>query len=131
MVKIEEGKFYKTRDGRKVGPIRRYDHDSWTGDAGNTLYTVDGLRYFERDRGGSSDLISEWPNEETGPIRTITRREIVPGQYGCIKVESKPDGGYLHVRLVAEDCDLKTWYNAEQLREAAHILNQLAEALDQ
>ncbi|MGH6774745.1 hypothetical protein [Brucella tritici] len=61
---IETGKFYRTRDGRKVGPMRRYN-DGWlyeTDDHGR-MWRDDGMRYYEKSRGGGSDLIAEWIDE--------------------------------------------------------------------
>lgn len=84
------------------------------------------------------DLVIVHPNdltsidtltEETGPIRTVTRREIV---------EWNDD--VLHIIPHEKDCVMVAFVNkgdvtfhsltADQLREAAHILNQLAEALE-
>lgn len=56
---IQAGRFYKTRDGRKVGPMRRHD-DAWSADGGVRMYIDDGQRYFEYDRGGPTDIIAEW-----------------------------------------------------------------------
>lgn len=61
------------------------------------------------------------PNS-TSPIRT--RREVVPGVYGHVKVSNNPDAG-LVVYLPLNN------YNAEELREAAHLFNQLAEVLEE
>ena len=61
---IETGKFYRTRDGRKVGPMRRYS-GGWlyeTDDHGR-MWRDDGMRYYEESRGGGSDLIAEWVDE--------------------------------------------------------------------
>lgn len=64
------------------------------------------------------------------PIRTVTRREIVPGVYGKVEVEKHDTHPtYLMVRV----CDIRGTFrimNAEELREAAHILNQIAEVLE-
>lgn len=65
-LKIEAGKFYKTRDGRKVGPIRlKATHGS------DGPYRIDGLwNYLENGLVGSisngdhkDDLITEWIDE--------------------------------------------------------------------
>lgn len=61
---IETGKLYRTRDGRKVGPMRRYS-GGWlyeTDDHGR-MWRDDGMRYYEESRGGGSDLIAEWVDE--------------------------------------------------------------------
>lgn len=56
------------------------------------------------------------------PVRTVTRREIVPGAYGQVSVISA-DRGRVEIFIDATS-------TADQLREAAHLFNQLAEALE-
>lgn len=60
-LKIEAGKFYKTRDGRKVGPMTY---------AGGNIYAADGKQwrrdgYYWNGVGGheQNDLIAEWTDE--------------------------------------------------------------------
>lgn len=114
-MQIEAGKYYKTRDGRKTMTytIKGTFNGAVIGtDFGNVwLDTGEAIRGTESGR----DLVAPW-NE--GPIRTVTRREIVPGDYGAVRVT---EGRYIHCRSMA---------TAEELREAAHILNQLAEVLE-
>lgn len=68
------------------------------------------------------------------PIRTGTRREIVPGTYGRIKVTGTYEGN--RVTMEWDRSDVITaavpivGLSAEELREASHIFNQLAEALE-
>jgi len=62
---IQTGKFYKTRDGRKVGPVYKYYDDSWSIENDGRLWADSGERYFECDRCGPSDLIAEWPSNDT------------------------------------------------------------------
>lgn len=120
VLKIEAGKYYKTRDGRKVGPTR-------TG--GQYIY-VEGRSYYYdgrrcRSHETAGDLISEWQDETPSPIRTVTRREIVPGQYGLIEVVDVDENG------------ASIWlprngrFHSETLREMAHTLNQIAEVLQE
>lgn len=61
---IETGKFYRTRDGRRVGPMRRHS-DGWLNesDGHGRMWRDDGLRYYEESRGDGSDLIAEWVDE--------------------------------------------------------------------
>ena len=59
--------------------------------------------------------------ENQSLISTVTRREIVPGQYGIVHVTS-----YGNVSIMK-----KIGNTPEQLREAAHILNQIAEVLEE
>lgn len=60
----------------------------------------------------------------SGPIRTVTRREIVPGEYGKVFVDAV-DGDGIRARLC------RSLIDASELREAAHIFNQIAEALEE
>lgn len=60
---------------------------------------------------------------QPSPIRTVTRREIVPGAYGDVTVERIPFEGL--------EISYKSYGNAHKLREAAHIFNQIAEALEE
>lgn len=88
-MKIEAGRYYKTRDGRKVGPMEHCGSDTdhpWQ-EAKNMsahIWRDDGTSKWRND----PTLIAEWPTEPTGPVRTVTRttREIVPGVYGGLEV---------------------------------------------
>lgn len=64
-----------------------------------------------------------------GPIRTVTRKEIVPGVYGKVLINSYDKESSTVWINVKEDFGCVE-FNSEQLREAAHILNQIAEALE-
>lgn len=72
---------------------------------------------------------SEWVFPvETGPVRTVTRREIVGGSYGKIEVVPHEPG----VVLVGFTHPFDQHYislNADELLAAAAVLTQLAEAL--
>lgn len=127
-MQIEAGKFYRTRDGRKVGPMvkecaRSYD---WSGAEGEK-----GRIYREGGAHGGSyvrnipdlDIVAEWQDEPTGPVRTVTRREIVPGVYGIVHVW-KQEGVGLCFSIAGRP------HSADELRSAAMVLSQLAEALD-
>lgn len=57
------------------------------------------------------------------PIRTVTRREIVPGIYGAVSIAQSSCGELRYF--------IEPYATAEQLREAAHTLNQLAEVLEE
>lgn len=62
---------------------------------------------------------SELRHVAQSPIRTITRREIVPGEYGGIRV--------------TESLSVTTDYlrTSEDLRSAARIFNEIADVLDE
>lgn len=118
-LKIEVGKFYMTRDGRRVGPM-----------TGNNFKWVDGKGAgddpsWENDGTSMGDwakLISEWSEATTSPIRTIHRKEIVPGVYGPLTV-------------YASDCRVGIkWHGfttADEIRQAIQTLTEIADALEE
>lgn len=132
VLRIEAGKYYKTRDGRKVGPIKSYEDRYFH----KASFACREWTYLENGKWAGSlnndnrDLISEWSEE---PIRTVTRREIIPGVYGRIKITGTYQGN--RVTMDWDRNDIITaavpivGMSAEELREAAHLFNQLAEAL--
>lgn len=73
-LRIEAGKYYKTRDGRKVGPMRGPEYSHYWGDdamrCGDESYSMDGRCY---DFGiANEDLIAEWQDEPTGSTAGFT-----------------------------------------------------------
>ena len=73
--------------------------------------TVEGVDFYEHEIA------------PVGPIRTVTRLEIVPGVYGAVEISewtSKP-----RIKFDA------VYPSADDLREAAHLFNQLAEVLEE
>lgn len=76
------------------------------------------------------DIIAEWTDEPAtpeppSPVRTVTRKEIVPGTYGFITVHSAAGRG---VFLGFPD---DTVASPVQLRAAIATLTQIAEALEE
>lgn len=125
-MQIEAGKFYKTRDGRKVGPMERVSPRGgfeWV-DPTDACWASDGDFGF-----GQEDwrLVSEWSD---GPVRevTVTRREIVEGRYGMVEV-GQQNKALVPIRIANRNGELRNC-TTEELREAANILNQIAEALE-
>jgi hypothetical protein len=73
---LEAGKFYKTRDGRKVGPMEagvpgQIDAEyTWTVDG--CYYAADGSYWADHEE-SSSDLVEEWVDPDTEePAPTLT-----------------------------------------------------------
>lgn len=66
-----------------------------------------------------------------GPVRTKTVKEIEPGRYGCITVASGVNGNRVQLVMASISAELMTWYDASELRAAALVLTQLAEALEE
>lgn len=139
-MQIEAGKFYKTRNGRKVGPMERasgltewpWRADGWTDycrDDGST-----GLRSWTQEM--PDDLIEEWTEPTAtpapaGPVRMV--RQIVPGFYGRVRVFApSPKQGFVTLALTSQTgfADEGQYLTADELRSAAMVFSQLAEALD-
>lgn len=122
-VELEVGKYYKTRDGRKVGPMR-IGQDGYTGhfywdtdDWGPVSFNPDGVRTYA---GYCESIISEWTDS---PVSTVTRKEIVPGAYENVIVQHEQNG------------KLAVWvvrcYDAASIRAAAATLIEIADALEE
>lgn len=78
---------------------------------------------------------SKMEPHSVGPIRTVTRREIVNGTYGRLYIERSNTSKRVGVDITGDDEKLSylgeiAYLDATELREAAHVLNQLAEALE-
>ena len=125
-LRIEAGRYYKTRDGEKIGPM--YDHggNDWPftepgSDA--PCWSRDGHLWDEKSK-NPCDLIALWQEPTSqGPVRTktVTTKSIVPGTYGIVSVRMDPHANIAIVRGT---------HTAEELRAAAAILLEIAEALD-
>ena len=70
-VKIEAGKFYRTRDGRKVGPMARNysgfyeDSHPWRDPNSRHTFKSDGTYGIGQHSTSGDDLVAEWPDEPT------------------------------------------------------------------
>jgi len=144
-MKIEAGKYYRTRDGRKVGsmaymPEGRHSEFPWVDPEGNAWKANGQFSLFD-DGESVHDLIAEWTDEPAAskPSPFVTRRELVPGVYGRIvvnKAERRDEHGDLLVQLCnrsgvihgCKDPD-PALMTADELDEAAHLFAQLAEYL--
>src|SRR5690606_24872348 len=112
----------------KVGDkVRRKNHDhaslkvGQVGCVRNTDSTgvqIDGEDNDFWHQDGNLELVTE------GPVRTVTRREIVPGTYDGVRV-GDVDGGYVTILGLTQAA-----WSADELRSAAMILSQLAEFAD-
>ena len=62
-MKLEAGKYYITRDGRKVGPMKPYDSwqnlHPWVSD--DLLWSAEGIGH--EGRHPEQDIIAEWKDE--------------------------------------------------------------------
>lgn len=107
-MQIEEGKYYKTRSGEKVGPMLDYGTTLYGYEAmtdGKWLWRArDGMNYPDRDVSDQPDmdLIAPWP-AETG---TLSELGVKPGD-----VVKHGDGSTYEVRM---DGDVaKLWWLTE------------------
>lgn len=133
-MRIEAGKYYRTRDGRKVGPITFrgnlagapgfglgtwYVNDGYAGRASTIAETKDDLVAEWIDEAADAAEAQITPTNDNGPIRT--RRVIVPGVYGIVRVFK--DGAVFVDAMPAP--------SPASLRKAAHLFNQIAEVLEE
>lgn len=78
-LKIESGKFYRTRDGRKVGPM---ESDNW----GDGYPWTDGERWYSgngawiESEESEHDLIAEWHDTPSSPV--ATQVDAIAEEYG-------------------------------------------------
>lgn len=70
-ITLQEGKFYKTRDGRKFGPLEKYGRSGpdypWTVGDGEFIYRANGTSYG----GPPRDLVAEWVDEPCPAQETV------------------------------------------------------------
>lgn len=114
-----------------VGDKVRYIKEGYTGKTSTVLGVLsNGLIKVDTHGKFGACYEKEEDLEHVGPIRTVTRREIIPGVYGRVHV-GQTGGGKVVVSMGGFGMVMQQQsFTANELREAAHILNQLAEALD-
>ena len=61
-MRLEDGKYYRTRDGRKVGPMKHYGMGDWFFECDGNLWFNDGG--FEWDRESKNDIVAEWVDND-------------------------------------------------------------------
>lgn len=134
-MKIEAGKYYRTRDGKKAGPLvlppSRDGAEGW----------VDGDVFHSwRDNGKflliggehDLDLVAEW--EPTGPVVTETVKRINPGIYGKLNITGTYQKNRVTLDWVTDDFHSAppiVGLDAAELRAAAAVLTEIADALDE
>lgn len=136
-MKIEAGKYYRTRDGRKVGPAEHLPiipHSEWKFKFDGLLYREDGTWGLKPSLPSPGDLIGEWADpapEAPSPVRTTTKTvtEIVPGTYGPLHVQDIADGA-VSIRFAELSALCCVWLSSEQLIGISTTAKTLADALD-
>lgn len=134
-MKLEEGKYYKTRDGRKVGPCVKYDEKScyYRLNPKPYPYSSDGkyCSFVRLDNAVyQQDIIAEW---QDGPIREVTKKELAPGVYGRFEIEKSKiaeDKIFVAPHLTSTTRLPGVQMTAKELREAAALFIELADYLD-
>jgi len=132
----------RTRDGRKaIDPISNtYGWCAWV-DGVKRQFFANGRHYFGDER---LDLVADWQEPvtpaPTGPVRMVTRPEIVPGVYGRLRVwELTTDHNNDPVAPITFASRVgghsmgasPAMLTAAELRAAAETLSQLADAMEQ
>jgi hypothetical protein len=134
-LKLEVGKFYRTRDGRKVGPMEPGPAADlmWVAPDNMTARFLNGR--VVRDGESPADLIAEWCD---GPVRTVTRKEIVGGVYGRLYIDRQAggDGRRILIDLAningeRKDGAVSQGWSYDELRAAIATLTEIADALDE
>ena len=118
-LKLEVGKYYRDQNGRKIGPIVDHgwsDGFNFYGGKGMGFYNEEGRRQNNIDY-----IVSEWT---TGPVRTVTRKEIVFGVHGDVEiVEDDTHQGGIGIYINAT-------MNAARIRAAANSMLAVADAME-
>ena len=120
----------KFKVGDRVRRVSKSEFPSEFGSVGDEFtvtgfYTPDSLQLSSDDRRHLNGAICSAFELVTpaGPVREVTRKEIVPGTYGVVDTsEATADG--VRIKFPAARC------SATELREAATVFNQLADALE-
>lgn len=121
-LKLEVGKTYKRRDGVIIDIVELVEGGiiyPFRCDRGQT-YTPEGEMFGTKDP-SPYDIVSEVKPETPSPVRTVTRKEVVPGVYGNVKAYINGAG-----KIGAE----ATCLDKDNIREAIATLTLIADALE-
>lgn len=140
-IKIKAGKFYKTRDGRKVGPIvvSSYGRGCWT-EAFPSItkypWNLDGT--FLGNVESSLDLIAEWVDSPIQKILVekkvtqtvkVKEKRIIPDEYGFLRVKDQNGANF-----VVADCYSASFAldkrNIQKMRDTAKALLDIADFIE-
>lgn len=117
---LQNGKYYRTRDGRKVGPLERNGNQFYDTSESLTGYGWynDG-KYFNGKLECQLDLVREW-RDEKDIFTTVKKLNI--GDFGNFKINENTYG-------VSVDLFPSSFWkcNSEELKQLA---NQLLEIVD-
>ena len=124
MAKFKVGDRVRVLAGHGMEDFGAVDGDMGTVDENNSFcpfVKLDGDRESYRVVAFHEDYLA--PLTTPSAIRTVTRREIVPGSYGTVSITQSSCGEFRYF--------IEPYATAEQLREAARLFNYIAEVLDE
>lgn len=130
-MKIEVGKCYATRGGKKVGPITAIEPAKTYQEMGVVVGNggfPNRNRWWENGTASlryesSEDLVAEWV--ESTPVREVTRLDLNAGRYGVLQIGEYVNGG------VPLSFVTKTHYDASDVRAAIETLMAILPVLEQ
>ena len=134
-LKLEVGKTYKRRDGTLIRITGTTDSIVYPyKDEEGISYTKDGV-YWKIEEPDRRDLIEEVKPETPSPVRTVTRKEVVPGVYGRISISLDDDNTTVGIQRTSRsgklhEKEIVHYFNAKELREAAALMIEIADALE-
>lgn len=122
-LKLEVGKSYKRRGGTLTRITKTTESVvyPYTDEEGFT-YREDGV-YWHSENPHKWDIVEEVKTQVTtrSPVRTVTRKEVVPGVYGNVKAYINGAG-----KIGAQ----ATCLDKDNIREAIATLTLIADALE-
>lgn len=131
-MQIEAGKTYRAVNGERIGPVKRFHDKRFIRAEGDGFtWNADGSCHSAMLHGDLAkdinewDLISEWVE---GPVRTVTRREIVAGTYGKLEVEPHEQGSVL-IGISNPSELILVAFTADEIDTLVQHLTAIAEAL--
>ena len=85
-LRIEAGKFYRTRDGRKVGPMKTWGAEEWHAPSANRpfnggIWLTNGAPKYEGAE-DSPPLVAAWVEEATKPAPVSAQVDAITDEYG-------------------------------------------------
>lgn len=102
-LKIEAGRYYKTRDGRKVGPMRDDGCGLFGAEGFNFKEWYDNGRcYTDLSRTTPKDLVAEW--QDTSPAPVAAQVDTLAEEYGPAQ-QQEPDAT-LHIKFTSDFSEL-------------------------
>jgi len=129
-MRIEDGGYYQSNKGEKHGPMVWEPRGWFYVENKLGCWLRDGTYQDHHTREHLGDLIAKWTD---GPVRTVTRREVVAGSYGRVSVRSaSPEQGFATIGLTNQNgyCQDHQYVSAAELKAAAAVLLELAGALE-